>query len=168
MRSSDYNYERQSDGSCTLVPGLAKPNAVEYCKENPDAIEYWEPTGFRRIPLTTCVGGKNLDRWESRPCPGHQEEYERKHGTSGVVIFFAVIVPIVIAIAVGYWVYTHWDGKFGQIQLGEGGAQSFITSRVSLAKRQWLCTVTRQQGSATVRDESRVCVQEGRLYECRG
>ncbi|KAI7972263.1 hypothetical protein EIK77_003687 [Talaromyces pinophilus] len=125
----DYNYERQTDGSCALVPGLAKPNAVEYCKENPDAIEYWEPTGYRRIPLTTCTGGKNLDRWESRPCPGHQEEYERKHGVSGAVIFFAIILPIAIAIAVGYWVYTHWDGKFGQIRLGEGGAQSFMASR---------------------------------------
>lgn len=126
---SDYNYERQTDGSCTLVPGLAKPNAAEYCEKNPDAIEYWEPTGYRRIPLTTCTGGKNSDRWELRPCPGHEKEYQRKHGVSGAVIFFAIIVPIAIAVAVGYWVYTHWDGKFGQIRLGEGGAQSFMTSR---------------------------------------
>ncbi|EEA22297.1 vacuolar protein sorting/targeting protein PEP1 [Talaromyces marneffei ATCC 18224] len=125
----DYNYERQTDGSCALVPGLPKPNAIEYCKENPDAVEYWEPTGYRRIPITTCTGGKNLDQWISHPCPGHQEEYERKHGVSGAVIFFAIIIPIAIAVAAGYWVYTHWDGKFGQIRLGEGGGQSFITSR---------------------------------------
>ncbi|EED15939.1 vacuolar protein sorting protein, putative [Talaromyces stipitatus ATCC 10500] len=125
----DYNYERQTDGSCALVPGLLKPNAIDYCRENPEAIEYWEPTGYRRIPLTTCQGGKNLDRWVSRPCPSHEEEYQRKHGPSGAVIFFAIIVPITIAVAAGYWVYTRWDGKFGQIRLGDGGAQSFVTSR---------------------------------------
>lgn len=124
---SDYNYEPQSDGSCTLVPGLPKPNAVQYCIDNPDAIEYWEPTGLRRIPLTTCEGGKNLDRLELKPCPKHEEEFERKHGTSGFVIFLAVVIPIAAAGGIGYWVYTKWDGKFGQIRLGEGGSESFLS-----------------------------------------
>lgn len=108
-----------------MVPGLPKPNAIEYCTENPDAVEYWEPTGYRRIPLTTCVGGVNYDHLVPRPCPNHEEEFERKHGVSGVVIFFAIIIPFAIAAGVGYWVYINWDGKFGQIRLGEGGSQSF-------------------------------------------
>ncbi|THC88250.1 hypothetical protein EYZ11_012305 [Aspergillus tanneri] len=52
----DYNYEPQADGSCALVPGLPKPDAMAICKAEPARIEYWEPTGYRRIPQTTCEG----------------------------------------------------------------------------------------------------------------
>ncbi|OJJ43691.1 hypothetical protein ASPZODRAFT_19408 [Penicilliopsis zonata CBS 506.65] len=129
----DYNYEPQSDGSCALVPGLPKPNAMAVCKSNPDQIEYWEPTGYRRIPLTTCQGGLALDRIVSRPCPDHEQEYEEKHGISGVGLFFAIVIPVAVAGAVGYWAYTRWDGKFGQIRLGEnvGVATGGLLSRDS-------------------------------------
>lgn len=117
--ASDYNYEPQSDGSCALVPGLPKPDALAYCRENPDAIEYWEPTGYRRIPLTTCQGGLLLDQVESHPCPSHEKEYQAKHGIGPVGLFFAIVTPIGIAAAAGYYVYNRWDGKLGQIRLGE-------------------------------------------------
>lgn len=128
---SDYNYEPQNDGSCTLVAGLPEPNAVQYCKDNPDAVEYWEPTGYRRIPLTTCQGGDNLDHLKAKPCPNHEEDFERKHGVSGFAIFLAIVLPIAVAGGVGYWVYTKWDGKFGQIRLGEGGSAAAFLSRDS-------------------------------------
>lgn len=118
---SDYNYEPQSDGSCALVPGLPKPDAMATCKANPDEIEYWEPTGYRRIPLTTCQGGLNLDHVVSKACPSKEKEYQEKHGISGVGLFFAIVIPIALAGAAGYYAYTRWDGKFGQIRLGEGG-----------------------------------------------
>ena len=34
------------------------------------------------------------------------------------------MTPIVAAVAVGWYVYTHWDGKFGQIRLGDTGVAS--------------------------------------------
>jgi hypothetical protein len=34
------------------------------------------------------------------------------------------VIPIAVAVAVGWYAYTHWDGKFGQIRLGESGAAS--------------------------------------------
>lgn len=117
--SSDYNYEPQSDGSCDLVPGLPKPDAMATCKADPDAIEYWEPTGYRRIPLTTCSGGLNLDHLISKPCPNKEEEYQKKHGISGAALFFAIVIPLAAAAGIGYYVYSRWDGKFGQIRLGE-------------------------------------------------
>lgn len=91
------------------------------CKADPDAVEYWEPTGYRRIPLTTCKreGGLDLDHEVSKPCPGKDKEYQKKHGVSGVALFFAIVTPIVAAAGIGYFVYTRWDGKFGQIRLGE-------------------------------------------------
>lgn len=127
--SSDYNYEPQSDGSCALVPGLPQPDAMAVCRENPDEIEYWEPTGYRRIPLTTCQGGLNLDRHVSRPCPSKEKEYGERHRLSGVTIFFAIVVPLTLAAGAGYYVYRRWDGKFGQIRLGEGagGSDSFLS-----------------------------------------
>lgn len=105
---------------------------MAYCRENPDAIEYWEVTGYRRIPLTTCEGGRLLDQQTSHPCPNKEKEYEEKHGVSGWVVFLAVVIPVGIACAAGYYVYTRWDGKFGQIRLGEnvgssGGAEGVFS-----------------------------------------
>ncbi|KAJ5761856.1 uncharacterized protein N7511_005238 [Penicillium nucicola] len=125
----DYNYEIQSDGSCGLVPGLPKPDHSAQCKSDSEMVEYWEPTGYRRIPQTTCQGGLLLDQDVSHPCPNKEEEYHKKHGISGVGLFFAIVSPIAVAAAIGYYVYTHWDGKFGQIRLGEGGSvgSSFLS-----------------------------------------
>lgn len=129
MLDSDYNYERQSDGSCSLVPGLGPQDPAAYCKANPEAIEYWEITGYRRIPQTTCEGGINLDHRVSRPCPGKQEQYDKRHGISGAGLFFAIATPITLAGAIGYYLYTRWDGKFGQIRLGESpvGSQGLLS-----------------------------------------
>lgn len=121
---SDYNYEMQKDGSCGLVPGLPKPDHISQCTADPERVEYWEPTGYRRIPQTTCQGGLILDQDVSHPCPNKEEEYNKKHGISGVGLFFAIVIPILAAVAVGWYVYTHWDGKFGQIRLGESSSSS--------------------------------------------
>lgn len=118
----DYNYQARADGTCELVPGFQPQDHAQKCRDNPNQLEFWYPTGYRRIPLTTCQGGQELDRLESKPCPGHEEEYKKKHGTSGVVLFFAIVVPIAAAAGIGFWVYRQWQsgfGGFGQIRLGE-------------------------------------------------
>jgi len=130
---SAYNYEPTSDGACALVPGLQPEDPVGYCKANPDAIEYFQGTPYRRIPQTTCQGGDILDRINTLPCPGKEEQYEKKHGISGVGLFFAIVTPIAAAALIGYFVYTRWDGKFGQIRLGEtSGRSEGLLSRDSL------------------------------------
>ncbi|KAI1419445.1 hypothetical protein F5Y12DRAFT_247345 [Xylaria sp. FL1777] len=117
----DYNYELDAHNYCTLVEGLRPKDPEQICRDDPEAIEYHEHTGLRRIPLTTCKGGTfDPDNvFKVHPCPGHEEEFERKHGVSGVAIFFAVTVPIAFASLVGWWIYRNWQGKFGQIRLGE-------------------------------------------------
>lgn len=116
----------QNDGSCGLVPGFQPPDHSLSCKKDPNQVEFWEPTGYRRIPQSTCEGGLELDKVQPRPCPNKEEEFERKHGISGIGLFFAIIIPIAAASAFGYFVYTRWDGKFGQIRLGEtGGGGNF-------------------------------------------
>ncbi|KAI1863794.1 uncharacterized protein JN550_009292 [Neoarthrinium moseri] len=120
----DFNYEMDEHGQCKLVEGYQPVSLEQYCKENPDAIEFYEPSGYRRIPLTTCSGGdKEMDKMLTvHPCPGKEEEFERAHGVSGVAIFFAIIIPIGIAGAIGWWVWRNWTGKFGQIRLGDQGS----------------------------------------------
>ncbi|KAI1180534.1 hypothetical protein F4777DRAFT_251889 [Nemania sp. FL0916] len=116
-----FNHELDSHNYCTLIEGLPAGDPEQECRDNPEAVEYHEPTGLRRIPLSTCKGG-NFDPervFKLRPCPGHEEEFEERHGVSGVTIFFAVVFPIAFAALVGWWVYRNWQGKFGQIRLGE-------------------------------------------------
>lgn len=118
----DYNFERQTDGSCKLVAGLEPPNPAAICEKDNNAVEYYEVTGYRRIPLSTCEGGQDLEYTaRTHPCPGKEQDYERKHGISGAGLFFAIVLPILAAAGVGYWVWKNWDGKFGRIQLGDGG-----------------------------------------------
>ena len=56
------------------------------------------------------------------PCPGHEEEFEKAHGVSGVAIFFAVVIPFIIAGGAGWYVRKNWRGNFGQIRLGESNS----------------------------------------------
>jgi len=117
----DYNYERGKNGECTLVPGLQKADPAEVCRANPSLTEYYGITGYRRIPLSTCQGGKELDYTSQVfPCPDHEDEFNRKHSISGAGLFFAIVIPIAAAAGVGWWVYRNWDGKFGRIRLGDG------------------------------------------------
>ncbi|KAI2621067.1 Oligoxyloglucan reducing end-specific cellobiohydrolase [Hypoxylon sp. NC1633] len=121
----DYNFEMDNHGQCKLVEGLQPLDPVQICRENPDEIEYHEPSGFRRIPLTTCKGGVEADKaLPPHPCPGHEEEFERRRGVSGIAIFFSVVIPIGFASLAGWWVYRNWQSKFGQIRLGEQGLDS--------------------------------------------
>jgi hypothetical protein len=48
-------------------------------------------------------------------------------------LFFAILIPIGLAAMGGYYAYSKWDGKFGQIRLGEdAGSSGGIFSRASL------------------------------------
>ncbi|KAI9171505.1 Vacuolar protein sorting-associated protein [Paramyrothecium foliicola] len=115
-----YNYELDNSGQCVLVQGLEAISGEEWCKQNPNATSWYEPTGYRKLPLSTCSGGNEMDKTSTEhPCVGHEEEFEKKHRTSGFVIFLAVVIPFGLAAAVGWYVYRNWNGKFGQIRLGE-------------------------------------------------
>jgi hypothetical protein len=120
---SAYNFELDNHGQCSLVSGLQPLSGPEWCKKNPNETSWYEPTGYRRVPLTTCDGGNELDKTsEEHPCAGYEDEFERKHRTSGLALFFAIVVPIGVAFAVGWYVYRNWSGKFGQIRLGDSSA----------------------------------------------
>ncbi|KAK5174485.1 vacuolar protein sorting/targeting protein PEP1 [Saxophila tyrrhenica] len=117
----DYNYIRKADGHCELFKGLSPPDPKDVCKKK-GVKEYYDVTGYRKIPISTCQRGKELDKLEStiKPCPGYEEDFQKRHGPSGIGLFFAIVLPIAAAAGVGYWVWKNWDGKFGRIRLGDG------------------------------------------------
>ncbi|KAI9709845.1 MAG: vacuolar protein sorting/targeting protein PEP1 [Chrysothrix sp. TS-e1954] len=122
-----YNYERLKDGTCKLVGEQLDP--MQVCRDDPERVEYFQNTPYRRIPMDTCKGGKEMELTGSpQPCPGKGEEFQKKHGISGVALFFAIVLPIAAAAGIGYYVWKRFEGNFGRIQLGGGGGGSFDTS----------------------------------------
>ncbi|KAF2200159.1 vacuolar protein sorting/targeting protein 10 [Delitschia confertaspora ATCC 74209] len=117
----DYNYERQIDGSCKKIAGLSTPDPKDVCKQK-GVTEYWDITGYRKIPISTCEGGAEMEHMGQRhPCPGFEEEFKKKHGIGGFSLFLAIVLPFAAAAGIGYYVWRNWDGKFGRIRLGENG-----------------------------------------------
>jgi hypothetical protein len=124
--NSAYNYERQPDGTCLQIPGLTLPDPSAVCAQK-GTREYWSNAPLRKIPISTCSGGKEFDHQGIvSPCPGFEDEFKKKHGIGGFALFLAIVLPFAAAGAIGYYVWRHWDGKFGRIRLGErGGAFDF-------------------------------------------
>lgn len=125
----DFNYERGNDGACHLVEGLPVPDHAEECAANKSLVEWYESTGYRRIPLTKCEGGKEWDKGTLRPCPNHEKEFNERHGPSGWAIFFGIVFALGGAGGIGWYVWNRWTGKFGAIRLGEdssGGQSPFV------------------------------------------
>ncbi|KTW29333.1 hypothetical protein T552_01288 [Pneumocystis carinii B80] len=116
----DYNYERASNGSCLLAKGLEPLNYLEECKKY-NLQEYHRPTGYRRIPLTTCQGGKELDK-DSTPisCSKEKEFMKFGKGLHGFWLYFVIISPFIMIIFSSYCMWTLYKDRFlGQIRLGE-------------------------------------------------
>lgn len=119
----DYNFELDNHGQCKLVPGFQPISGQEWCAQNPNETSWFEPTGYRKVPLSTCKGGNELDKTSTEhPCDGYEDEFEKKHRTSGVAVFFAVVIPFALAGAIGTYIYRNWHGKFGQIRLGDNSS----------------------------------------------
>ncbi|TQS37094.1 hypothetical protein Golomagni_02444 [Golovinomyces magnicellulatus] len=116
----DYEWQRQTDGTCALVPGFTLPDHSLVCGLE-GTIEYSEPTGYRKIPGDTCTtdNGPGMDESILHACPGKENEFNRKHRTSSIAVLFAIIIPFALASIVGWWVWKNWTRKFGQIRLGE-------------------------------------------------
>lgn len=110
-----------ADGHCELVEGLQPADAAQVCFDDPLRIEYSNVTGYRRIPLTQCEGGNVMDLLpKTYPCPNHEDEWRNRRGTSGIALFFAIVIPIAAAAGIGYFVWLKFGDKLGSIRLGDG------------------------------------------------
>lgn len=133
----DYNFARVSDGTCKLVPGLQPKDPKEMCV-NDKVFEYYAPTGYRKLPTSTCQGGQELDKYEPKPCPGKELEYNKEHGTgiSGFNLFIVIFVPVLAFVFALWFVYDKGirrNGGFarlGQIRLEDGDEGLGFPTRV--------------------------------------
>lgn len=125
----DFNYSRANDGDCHLIAGLDKPDHKAECKDK-NATQYNEPTGYRKLPMTTCINNKDTEKYQGRPvaCPGKEKQFNKKHGgISGFGIFLATTFSLCAASAIGYYVWTQIsNGRFGTIRLGEDNDSPLI------------------------------------------
>jgi hypothetical protein len=126
--SSDYNYHRMPDHTCHKYTNLPALPADAVCSADPGRAVFYDPTGYRKLAISTCSGGRELEYiGEAHDCPGHEGEADRRNGgrLGGAGLFFAVVIPIGFACAAGYYVWRNWDGKFGRIRLGGDGGPGF-------------------------------------------
>lgn len=127
----DYNYYRDSDGTCKLVDGLSPADRMKEMCEVEGTFQYFVPTGYRKIPLSKCEGGKGFDSMITRPCPGHEKEYNDFYGIGlgGGRIFGIIFAPVFVFLAAfliaSWFVYERGirrNGGFqrlGQIRLDD-------------------------------------------------
>jgi hypothetical protein len=66
LENSDFNFVRDSNNKCVLVPGLSP--LEPQCDGTRDF--YYKPTGYRKIAASTCQGGNELEKSEEMWCPG--------------------------------------------------------------------------------------------------
>ena len=92
------------------------------CKQE-GVVEWFETSGYRKVPLSTCEGGLNLDRQDSKshPCPGKEDQYyEERRGLHGWGLAYVILLTFGMAGLAGYIFWKRCaDGQFGQIRLGE-------------------------------------------------
>ncbi|CCE93369.1 uncharacterized protein TDEL_0F05580 [Torulaspora delbrueckii] len=121
----DYNFQKANDGTCKLVEGLTPAGPTDICKKS-DAIEFYEPSGYRKIPLSTCAGGLKLDTAsDPQPCPGKEDEFKKIHIVRGFPFLSLFFVFFAIFVLVAWFVYIRGIrrnggfARFGEIRLGD-------------------------------------------------
>ncbi|AMD21871.1 HFR016Cp [Eremothecium sinecaudum] len=121
-----YNFFRDKSGVCKLVKGLKPPDPKEVCDDDSDLIEYYETVAYRKIPMSTCQGGLQLDKQtKPRPCPGKEREFRRKYGAYDRIALFCWTILWIVFFALMYVVYVRGIrrnggfSRFGEIRLGD-------------------------------------------------
>lgn len=123
----DFNYYRDNDNTCKLVKGLTPADRKKEMCGKEGAFEYFKPTGYRKLPLSTCTGGKNYASWDMEACPGKEKEFNQHYGKeiTGSKLTYLIIIPLLVFIFAVWFVYDKGirrNGGFkqlGQIRLDE-------------------------------------------------
>ncbi|KAI8971058.1 hypothetical protein BDB01DRAFT_854995 [Pilobolus umbonatus] len=106
----DFNYVRDSNNKCVLVPGLSP--VYPTCDGSIDY--YYETIGYRKIAASTCEGGHELDKQGDKVwCPGVT------HANHSWIAF--VFVPMLAGGLIFAALRYRKHGGFGRIRLPESG-----------------------------------------------
>jgi len=93
---SEFNYVKNANDECVLVPGTVPLPNDDSCRNNE---EFWyERTPYRKIPYSSCVDGDRPDRGKAHRCPGF--------GSKGTLFWmFMIGLPFGFTALVGYYYY---------------------------------------------------------------
>ncbi|KAH3684052.1 hypothetical protein WICPIJ_004975 [Wickerhamomyces pijperi] len=125
----DFNYSKANDGTCKLVANGWTKDPQDICKVDSNVFEYFDNSGYRKIPMNTCHGGLELDRLNPKPCPGKKQEFDKVHGGEGISGSgwgLVVLVPLFVFFFAIWFVYDRGirrNGgfqRFGEIRLDDG------------------------------------------------
>lgn len=91
---SEFNYQKDHNDECVLVPGTTPLANDDSCS---NGEEYWyDRTPYRIIPYSTCEDGLRPDRGAQHVCPGFKSK-------GGWFWFFMLILPFGFTALVGYY-----------------------------------------------------------------
>lgn len=93
---------RDGNGECVLVPDTTPlPSDDSVCRD--DNVEFWyERTAYRKIPHSSCTGGKRLDRGTEHVCPGPRHR-------SAWFWIFVILMPFAVC-GIAAWFYSKRNG----------------------------------------------------------
>jgi hypothetical protein len=112
----EFNYVKNSDRECVLVPGTSPLPDDDSCRDGED---YWyERTAYRRIPYSSCEDGERPDRGARHLCPGI-----KAHGA--FFWLFVISVPFAFTALVAYWYYRRSGLARGTIRLPGDGRPAY-------------------------------------------
>ncbi|KDR81165.1 hypothetical protein GALMADRAFT_241725 [Galerina marginata CBS 339.88] len=104
----EFNYVKDANDECVLVPGTTPLPDDDSCTNGED---YWyERTGYRKIPYSSCVDGYRPDRGKDHICPGFGSK-------SSWFWFFMLLIPFGFTALVAYYYYRRSGLARGTIRL---------------------------------------------------
>ncbi|KAG1738539.1 hypothetical protein EDB19DRAFT_1714235 [Suillus lakei] len=107
----EFNYVRNGEGECVLVPGMNSRPSDDSCRNGED---YWyDRTAYRKVYYSTCEGGDRIDRGTQHLCPGI-------NGHSAMFWMVVILFPFVITALVAWWWYSKSGMARGTIRLPGG------------------------------------------------
>jgi photosystem II stability/assembly factor-like uncharacterized protein len=107
----EFNYVRNGEGECVLVPGTNARPSDDSCRNGED---YWyERTPYRKVLYSTCEGGDRIDQGTRHLCPGI-------NGHSAMFWMIVILFPFVITALVAWWWYSKSGMARGTIRLPGG------------------------------------------------
>ncbi|KAM5541455.1 hypothetical protein V8D89_005009 [Ganoderma adspersum] len=108
----EFNYARDDAGECVLLPGQSPrdpdPNAQCRADEN-----WYDLTAYRKIPYSSCEGGRRVDRGTEHTCPGIG-------GHSAFFWLMMLFIPVSFAGLIGYYFLKKGGYGRGAIRLPGG------------------------------------------------
>lgn len=142
-----FNYYRDENAACVPVDGYTSPEFKDVCEvDDPPALFYPE-TGYRKVGLSTCQGGVNLERaGDPIPCNPTKQPVDntpekspegkpddsnngtkKKKGKSHGGTFFKVVLGLSAVGGLGYYLYRLYLSRTdGEISLSDDGTFAFL------------------------------------------